>query len=58
MNTPSLWALRPQSRVGAGLLLAGLLTASSLGNALAGTITYDNTVFTGVSTSFIGIGAP
>jgi len=45
-----------KSCVVASLFLAGLLSALRTGNAVAGTITYDNTTFTGTTTNLVGIG--
>ena len=52
----SVFAFRPQACVVASLFLAGLLSALSSGNALAGSITYDNTTFTGTLTNFTAVG--
>ena len=52
----SVFAFRTQSCVVASLFLAGLLSALSTGNALAGSITYDNTTFTGTSTDLTTVG--
>ena len=49
-------AFRPRACFVASLFLAGLLSALSVDNALAGTITYDNNVFTGDSTDFTAVG--
>ncbi len=52
----SVFAFRTWSCVVASLFLAGVLSALSTGNALAGSITYDNTTFTGTSTDLTTVG--
>ena len=52
----SVFAFHTQSCIVASLFLAGLLSALSVDNALAGSITFDNTVFTGNSTDLTAVG--